>query len=268
MLSTSISFDAYTQQQYPQLTRDGHYYHFPNHPIVVHYLPIPLQSIPLLEQTKHQELVLEYRKKGLHLIHLWEDVWKNKPSIVQSRLNAITGQFTRIHARETKVVKINKPELDAFLNQHHLMGATGGKYKLGLAWNKELVAVASFGKECPVHRKGKVYNSVELIRFCNKVGHTVTGGMSKLIASLVQQVHPDDIMTSVDLDWSNGKAYERLGFELSAIMPQQEVWVHTATMHRYLPHRLPKELQHAQMPEDIDCVRIFNSGNLKYILPL
>ena len=66
------------------------------------------------------------------MVHLWEDVWRRNPEIVQSRLLASLGHSQRVPARLTQARRIDKATLDAFLNANHLQGSTNAKLKYGL----------------------------------------------------------------------------------------------------------------------------------------
>lgn len=158
---------------------------------------------------------------NLQLIHIWEDQWATKKEIVKSRLTSFFGTSKRVFARKTKIIKLNKIELLAFLKQNHLNEPANAKHKYGLFLGEELVAVSAFSASCPVHRDGVVYRSHQLIRFCNKNGITVVGGLSKLISHFIKMHNPEDIMSYADLDWSDGKSYMRLGFcKIDILAPQ------------------------------------------------
>ncbi len=137
----------------------------------------------------------KYAQKEIQIIHVWEDVWRRQPLQVEARMAALLGRFTRYHARSTTVKKITNPVLIDFLHHHHLQVPIGGRYKYGLFLGKELLAVASFSAVRPMLRNGVEYRSHELLRFANRTGCVVAGGLSKLLAHFIEEQHPDDIMT-------------------------------------------------------------------------
>lgn len=223
-------------------------------------------------------------EKGLKIIHLWEDVWRTKQAVVQSRLRAAFGQTQRIPARLTKVRRIDKPTFDRFIQDNHLQVTTTAKYKYGLflpkqyeriirqegpaaaslrsAFNESaevLVAAASFSGGKSIIRDGLSYRSFELIRFSNRVDCTVVGGLDKLLKAFIGEVNPDDIMTYADRDWSDGRSYERLGFERIGTTPPQTFWVNPQTWERYYAERLTE----TQISKD--WLKIVNAGNWKFL---
>lgn len=134
------------------------------------------------------------------------------PKVVESKLQSLLGKSIRIHGRKTKVVSLTQSDIDAFMDQNHIHGRTKVKHKYGLETDGELVAAIGVGKKCPIHRDGLKWQSMEVIRFCNKLHHTVVGGLDKLVQHVIKAHQPDDLMTSIDLDWGSGAGFERLGF--------------------------------------------------------
>ncbi|MGY0036862.1 hypothetical protein [Pedobacter sp. NJ-S-72] len=218
----------------------------------------------------------EYSASGKQLIQLWEDIWYNKPAQILSRISSLLGGNQRIHGRKTSVVNITQPEADVFLKDNHLQGSAKARHRYALVLEGKFVAVATFSAKRKMTRKHADYTSVELIRFANADGFTVQGGLSKLIKHLIKNILPNDVMTYADLDWSYGKGYTKLGFELVAKVPPAEIWLDQTSNIRYFPHRLPDEVitAMAQLTEperteylnSLLYISVFNTGNLKYII--
>lgn len=148
------------------------------------------------EEIKHSDFVV------------YEDWWIAKPDIVFSKIKSKLGLSQRIFARKTELKRIDKLQADSFLNENHIYGAAKSKYKLGLFYNEELVAVATFSPQ----RNLAVGRSVELVRFCSKNGTTIIGGLDKLVKHYEREFQPDHIMTYIDKDWGSGEAFLRIGF--------------------------------------------------------
>ena len=214
----------------------------------------------VIHEITNPKLQLDNLPQDLHLIHVWEDQWINKKEIVKSRITSFFGKSRRVFARNTSVVKLNKVELFEFLNQNHLNEPANAKHKYGLVAGSELVAVAAFSASCPFHRNGIVYKSHQLIRFCNKNGTTVVGGLSKLIAHFKKHHNPEDIMSYADLDWSNGKSYTRLGFDKIGVLEPQTFYTNPISMQRYYKHNAPDE--------NSGLLKFANQGSIKYLLDL
>lgn len=204
-----------------------------------------------------EELIILQQKfynKNLSLIHLWEDVFCSKPNQIIERIKSLAGKNIRVHGRKTEVFKITKPEADSFLNANHLQGTVSSRYKFGLFFNDELVAVATFSALRKMNHSEN-YKSIELIRFAVKAGFSISGGLSKLIAYVRKNIKPDDVMSYADRDWSAGAAYLKLGFEqISKTQPQ--IFEIDENFNRSLIRT-----------SDLTSNRkVFNTGSIKFIL--
>jgi hypothetical protein len=214
-----------------------------------------------------------YQSDDIQLVQLWEDVWITREEQVLSRISSLVGKNKKIHGRKTTIRTITQPEADDFLERFHLQGSVKGRFRYALEADGEIVAVALFSGKRKMTRKSPDYTSIELMRFANAAGVTVQGGLSKLIKHVITALSPDDVMTYADLDWSYGKGYTKLGFELAEQSPPAYIWLSTQTLIRSFPHRLPEELQLLLSAPDaiekmrsLHYLRVFNTGNLKYIL--
>jgi len=253
--------------------------HIRDRNLVFHLLPIPFAGLQNISPMYFQEKSLEYASRGVQLVHLWQDCWEVHQEIVHSRIAVLSSSGVRIHARQTKVQRIAKDEMRNFFVANHLQGAVNARYSYGLYSGEQLVAAASFSAGRTVVRNGIAGRSFELLRYASLLHSRVVGGLGKLIARFIEEVNPDDIMTYADLDWASGKGYQTLNFRQTAISPPQTFWIHPDAMIRYYPHRLPSKLtdefQQQNKYTDMDdflknkgYIRIFNAGNLKYLIKM
>jgi len=209
------------------------------------------------------ELQQAYQLKNIHVIHLWEDIFITRQAQVLSRIKSFAGLNRSVHGRNTIIEKISKEDADLFLNQYHLQGSVGARYRFCLVHKNETVAVATFSNKRKMTRQGPDYTSAELIRFATKDGITVTGGLSKLIKHYLKLLAPNDLMSYADRDWSLGKSYLSAGFKLKAITPPSKLYLDPITLQRYFSHRIPVNPDESAAAPYIE---IFNTGNLKFIL--
>ncbi len=248
------------------------YLFFPEKNVVLHCVSLENK---VDEATFFQKISQLLAQKDIRVIHLWEDVWQTKRSIVESRLMSIFGKSETIPARLTQVQRIDKPTLDKFLINNHLQGKVNAKLKYGLflpnryfrvIQNEKvlhenahreafLVAVASFSNAKKFIRDGQEFRSYELIRFANYKGFTVVGGLNKLLKMFIDEHAPDDIMTYADADWSDGTNYEKIGFERIELTPQ-------------LTFELDNETFVRKLADENSKTKIYNSGNWKFLMKL
>ncbi len=201
------------------------------------------EGIYLIERNDGEPAILYYlggseRKHTLEIrkspvIHIDEDLWKTKPIALINRLSTLFGNAKRSNARETVVARIDKKTAVEFQKEHHLQGALSGKYRYGLFKKGELLAVAVFsGLRNMKHTEN--YRSIELLHFCQKNQHLVIGGLSKLLMAMIRDFHPNDIMTYVDRDWSEGIKLESLGFKRVSTTESQYFKINKTSYNRQL----------------------------------
>jgi len=204
--------------------------------------------------------------QNVGIINLWEDVWQLQNESVRSRILALCGISKRIHARQTKIVRIDKTIADDFLNANHLQQNVNAYYKYGLYKLDELVAVATFSKSRVMTDSSALYRSFELVRFASLRGTTVNGGLGKLLNYFIEQYHPAHIMTYADRDWSNGNSYIKMGFILIENTQPLEFFIHPIEMIRYHAHSLPTKFSTIEEMTKAGYIKIYNAGNAKFIL--
>ena len=160
------------------------------------------------EKNYHLNKLKECSKKGIKLIHIFEDEWINKKEIVKSLLkNNLYIYDRKINGRDCLVKEINY--CSDFFNENHLQGNAGSSLKLGLFYKEELVSCLSFGKP----RFSKNYDW-EIIRFANKINTKVYGSFGKLFSYFKLHYNPLKIITYSDKRYFDGTIYKKNDFIL------------------------------------------------------
>lgn len=214
----------------------------------------------------------EAKAHGYQLIHLFEDEWINKRLIVESRLKALLGvPDKRIYARKCIIDAIDAKATKLFMNANHLQGWSHSSVNLGLFYEKQLVAMMTFGKP----RYNKKYEW-ELIRYCSLLGHQVVGGAGKLLKQFENTYKPKSLLSYADYRWSNGKMYESLGFKLDYLSEPNYWYVKNNICERFSRIRFQKfklktlldafdeSLSEVENMRNNGYDRIFDCGNLVY----
>jgi hypothetical protein len=160
-------------------------------------------------KTKDMDKLRDVEGTGIRLIQIFEDEWKNKREVVESRLLQLIKQnkSATVYARRCVVEEISSSQASVFCNRYHLQGAGRSNLRLGLFFNKELISVMTFSKN-NISRK---VLSWELNRFCS-ANYNIPGGASKLFKYFISNNSPTSIVTYADRRWSNGNLYSILGF--------------------------------------------------------
>lgn len=170
---------------------------------------------------------------GRYPLVVTEDRWNSQPKMMHARLLAHLQIFTQIYARNCEVRKIDKKTAADFLAANHSYGDAACRYRYGLFLKRytghtsslnidrpqagDLVAVATFSNGRKWIKGDKTIRSYEWTRYASLPGVRLSGGMGKLLQAFIEEVQPDDIMTYADLEWSEGKVYEALGFTLEGV---------------------------------------------------
>ncbi|MEA5459886.1 hypothetical protein VB796_12595 [Arcicella sp. LKC2W] len=240
--------------------------YLPDFQLYLHLIDLNEFSSNSISITYFQDLSEKVNIQNQRIIHLWEDVWADKKDLVQSRILAMIGKFSRLNARHCFIERIDKPTADKFLNENHLQASVKAKFKYGLflktqyvkkfldkqSVENELIAVATFsGGRTLKEGERKDFRSYELIRFASLKGFVVVGGMDKLLKAFIAEHSPDDIMSYADRDWSDGRSYLKLGFLKIGLLNPQCFVVDENTNQRLLTHEVN--------------VEIVNAGSIKYV---
>jgi hypothetical protein len=140
-----------------------------------------------------------------------------------------------VFARKCIPQRIDKKTAAAFFDRYHLMGSAKAALNYGLFDHDQLVCAASFSAGRKMDRLRSHERSYELIRFCSRLGITVTGGLGKLLNMFVEEKQPGDVMTYVDKQFSNGVAFLRLGFKKIGESGPRQFLVDKKTYARIIP---------------------------------
>lgn len=161
--------------------------------------------------------------------------WHSQAQMTRARLLAHLEIFDHIYARNCEVRRIDKKTAGDFLNANHSYGDATCRYRYGLFLKRHtghiaaegtertkylsgtLVAVATFSNARKWIKGDKTIRSYEWTRYASLPEVRISGGMGRLLKAFINEVKPDDIMTYADLEWSEGKVYESLGFTLESL---------------------------------------------------
>ena len=196
------------------------------------------------DKNYHRNKYMECKAKNIQLIQIWESEWQTKQQIVKSIIDSKLGISKRIFGRKCTIHQItDRHEKVKFLDENHIQGNDNSQISYGLYHDSQLVSMMTFGHRKIV--KGD-YSDWEMIRFCNKLNHTVIGGASRLLKYFINTHNPQNIITYADLRYSNGDLYHKLGFKHKHdSKPGYWYVINNTLKHRsgFMKHRLHKVLK-------------------------
>ena len=211
-----------------------------------------------LNKTKH------FEKKGIRIIHIWEDDWVYKSDILKSQISNIIGNSNMLYARKTNIKIINDTKLVRnFLNENHIQGFVNSNVKIGLYLNNELVSIMTFDNF--EGRKKMEDGGWNLSRFCNKLDISIVGGASKLLNYFIKEFKPKRIISYADRDWSIGNLYLKLGFDLiNESNPDYKYIVDGKRSHKSNFKKTKLKYTCTEKEYTSDLIKIWDCGKLKY----
>ena len=243
----------------------------PDRSIAIEYHGLYWHS--LKSKFYHLSKLRDCEKKGIRLIQIFEDEWKNKCDIVKNRLTHILGKASdeRIHGRKCEIKEISNPDSREFLERTHIQGAGGSSEQYGAFYDDELVAVMTFRPG----RSGATVHGEDwwiLNRF--SVIYNVPGIASRLLAAFRNKHPTTSVVSYADRRWSVGGVYEKMGFTmLHETAPQYWYIVGYKRLHKSAFKK--KELSakgydepksESEITEEIGFRRIWDCGTLVYRL--
>ena len=201
---------------------------------------------------------------GARPVIVAEDLWMSRPEMMQPRLLAQLGRFVSVFARNTAVRRIVKAEAAGFLDRWHTYGYASCRYRYGLfAKDGRMVAVSCFSAPRNWDKNGHIIRPFEWVRYASLPDTRVVGGMGKMLEAFIREVHPDDVMSYADREWTDGKVYETLGFAREGGRSPVRFNVDADTWKR-----VPSKLSDGQDIPGGTVFRHINLGSIKYRLKL
>lgn len=270
-----------------------------------------LEKASIQQSAASEEITFLRRETGRYPLIVTEDRWKRQNEAMRLRILSHLEIFTQVYARNCEIRRIDKATAEAFLERNHSYADAACRYRYGLYLKRHtghnalpeaeglaphpalpatppatslpattgnlpapgtLVAVATFSNARKWIKGDKTIRSYEWTRYASLPGVRLSGGMGKVLKTFIKEVSPDDIMTYADLEWSEGKVYEQLGFSLEGTRSAVTFAIDTARWSRtamsskaHLP--LPPALSSDGIPTTTR--KIFrNFGSNKYRLKL
>ena len=156
------------------------------------------------------------RAVGVSILHVFEDEWLNRRSILEGMIRCRLGvPMLKLHARSCSIAEIDAGTARTFLDENHLDGVGGPcPLRFGLfTRDEQLVAVITL--RAP-QQHSRWPQHIEVKRFATLKGVSVRGALGKLIKHVKLHLQTTgrtvNIMTYVHLRHGEGASYEAVGF--------------------------------------------------------
>lgn len=216
------------------------------------------------DKSYHSRKTELCRLKGIRLLHVFSDEWRDKQEIVKSMIASRLGVCDiKIDARKCSVIELDRESARKYFSNNHIDGYTRAQKSWGLNYKGVIVAAISIRR--PHHATLSSY--IEIARFCSSLNHNVRGALGKLI-KVVQQHTNKPILSYVDQRHGDGHSYEKLNFKKERETQERFWW--TDCIHRFdrFTFRANKsENKSEQLVADEKAIfRLFGCKNSVYTL--
>ncbi|MCQ2184988.1 MAG: hypothetical protein MJY62_06225 [Bacteroidales bacterium] len=165
-----------------------------------------------LTQRDAVRQAVEDRRKNAPVLMIAQDRLEARPEQYRKRIEAHRKHFRSIFARNCEVRRIDASTCAAFMDANHGYGHATSRYHYGIFHKGALVGAAQFSSARTWTKGEKKIRSCEWVRYASLADSRISGGMGKVLRKFIEEIHPDDIMSYADLEWSDGRTYEKLGF--------------------------------------------------------
>jgi hypothetical protein len=144
----------------------------------------------------HLNKTIDCVSKGIKLFHFTDVQLDTKKDIIISMIKHAIGKTeTKVHARKTRVVQLQKGQFEWFFEENHIDGNATAKFAIGLYHGDDLVMCMSMGYPRNGHDKRYEF---EIIRLATKLNTHVVGGFQKIWNYLIKEHSPSSIMSYQD----------------------------------------------------------------------
>jgi len=186
-------------------------------------------------KSHHYEKWATAHAMGIRLFQIYENEWRDKSTIIKSKISGVLGLNKKIGARKTKIIQLDNNTKNEFLDQNHLQGSDSSKIAFGLEFDGKIVACMTFGPS----RFNKKYQW-ELLRFCNVLNTNVIGGAGKLLSHF-KAINSGSIISYADKRYSDGGLYHKLGFRLDGETQPSFMYVRIKNSQTYNRMKFQKQ---------------------------
>lgn len=241
--------------------------YIPEKKVAIEYCGLYWHTFDKKGAMYHYDKYVACKQKGIRLLTIYSDEWKNKKDLIKIKLDHILGTSVqkRVYARKCNIKIIDKKTTKKFIDENHIQGNCYGSINLGLFHENELVSVMCF--------KRRRNLSFELIRFCTSC--VVVGGFQKLLSYFKENNTWEEIITFADLRWHEGDVYNKSGFTQTGVLKPDYQYVYSnIRSHKFnfrkerikvkFPNYYDKEKTESELMEEIGIPKIYDCGKLRF----
>lgn len=218
-----------------------------------------------ITEDYHQKKVNDCKKKGIRLLHVFEDDWRNKNEIVKSLIEEALGKCPNtVSAKDCTLIQLTPKRALGFFRANNIVGVNREEIDAAYGLTIDDVLV------CCILLKTE-QDHVEIKGMASKLHYYVNGGLSMLLDECKDHCVKEGknkIIAHIHDSHEDGTPYESCGFSFES-KTDIEYW-YTDFKQRYdrYVYRAKEGLTEAQVTSQASVVRIYGCSSSKYILNL
>jgi len=220
----------------------------------------------LFDKRAHLKKTIECQEKGITLMHIFSDEWREQEELMKSMISArlSSKNISKIFARKCSIRELSTEEAKIFFEQSHISGHVRAIKSWGLIYEDEIVCAISVRKA--FHKKYDNY--IEIARFASKPFCIVTGGYSKLIKKVEEMAKLEGfggILSYCDRRFGEGNVYVQSGYEL--LKSSDISYWYTDGQERFnrFKFKAQKNKPEKIVAEENGVFKVFGCGNNVYV---
>ena len=209
-----------------------------------------------------RKIVDECEKKGIRLIHIFEDEWLERKEICKSIIASALGIYKKkIYARKCTIRAVPQPEYKKFLNNNHIQGYTKADLMYGLYYEDALVQAVGITRSS--HKNGEI----ELNRMATALNTQILGGFSRLVSYVCKTHEIMTLYSYIARRLFNGKGYSSIGFK--EIKVNRPTYFYTLREKRYpryvfMRNKIRKKFEEGKLkywnPDETEEINMYKNG--------
>lgn len=222
----------------------------------------------------HSNKTKNCSEKGVTLMHIFSDEWRDKRPIIESMVRSRLGQCSHVTgARKCKIQELDTKTRREFFVKNHIDGDVKAKISWGLFDVSGVLVAAISLRALGMNVRKKYQGSIELARSCSLLNTSIPGALGRLTKHAVSWAKQNGyvrILTYVDLRHGTGKSYEKVGYEKIGVTPNRFWWViGSQRVDRFSIRADSKNgISEKEVAKQRNAFRIYGCPNNVYVMPL
>ena len=180
------------------------------------------------DPERHEHKTQTCKAAGIALLHVFDDEWRDKRSIVESMIRHRLGLTPlRLSARQCEIVELNDAERREFFERCHIDGdAPRALSTFGLRHPQHGI-VAAMSLRWPFSAGRRARGELEIARWCCALNTSVAGACSRLVSTarcIAVGLNARALVTYMDRRHGDGRGYLSAGMRHVGSTPPRFWW--------------------------------------------